>query len=88
MAEGEYRVLEVRGGKVRCTPGTDATVAHCRFCVYSRFFRIGGKDYRSPALAFCVRTNAPDEVNLSTVEAVTCADRRGEGYRSMLNVIS
>ena len=28
-----------------------------------------------------------EEVNLKEVEAVTCADRKGEGYRSMMNII-
>ncbi len=87
MAEKDYRVLEVRKGRVTCLPGREETIEHCRFCVYSRYFRIRGADVRSPSLAFCVRHEAPDEVDLKIVEAVTCADWRGEGYRSMMNII-
>jgi hypothetical protein len=83
----EYRILEVRSGKVSCLPGREETIEHCRFCVYSRSFRVKGTEIPSPALAFCVRQRACEEVNLREVEAVTCADRRSEGYRSMMSVI-
>jgi hypothetical protein len=87
MRKDTYRVLEVSGGKVSCLPGKEETIEHCRFCVYSRLFRVRGRDVPSPALAFCVRHRACEEVNLPDVEAVTCADRSGEGYRSMMNII-
>ena len=41
----------------------------------------------SSALAYCLRHRATGEVNMKEVEAVTCADRAGEGYRSMMNII-
>jgi hypothetical protein len=87
MKKEEYRVLEVRSGRVPCLPAKEETIEHCRFCVYSRSFRVRGEDVPSPALAYCVRHRACREVNLGDVEAVTCADRRGEGYRSMMSII-
>jgi hypothetical protein len=87
MGKEEYRILEVRSGKVLCLPGKEETIEHCRFCVYSRKFRVRGEDVPSPALAFCVRHRGSDEVNLLDVEAVTCADWRHEGYRSMMSII-
>ncbi len=87
MPEDEYRVLEVHDGKVACLPGKDETVAHCRFCVHSRYFRVKGTYRKSPALAFCLRHRDAEEVDLSAVEAVKCGDRHGEGYRSMMSII-
>jgi hypothetical protein len=87
-ARTEYRILEVRSGKVACLPGREETIEHCRFCVSSRSFRIKGRDVPSPALAFCVRNRSCDEVNLREVEAVACADHGNEGYRSMMNIIA
>lgn len=87
MPEGEYRILEVRSGKVRCLPDREETIEHCRFCVFSRSFVVRGRSVTSPALAYCLRHRATEEVNLKEVEAVACADRKGEGYRSMMNII-
>jgi hypothetical protein len=87
MPEEEYRVLEVSGGRVLCLPDKEETIEHCRFCVYSRYFRVRGELVTSPALAYCLRHRATEEVDLRAVEAVSCADRRGEGYRSMMNII-
>lgn len=87
MPDDEYRILEVRDGKVPCIPGKDETVEHCRFCVHSRFFRIEGVYMKSPALAFCLRHRDANEVNMQKVEAVKCGDKRGEGYRSMMSII-
>ena len=87
MPEDEYRVLEVRKGKVPCLPGKEETVEHCRFCVHSRYFRVKGEYGKSPALAYCLRHRDAKEVDLSAVEAVKCGDRRGEGYRSMMSII-
>ena len=87
MADDTYRILEVRKGRVPCLPGKDETIEHCRFCVHSRAFRIRGEYMTSPALAYCLRHRAAEEVDLKAVEAVKCADREGEGYRSMMNII-
>ena len=87
MTSNNYRVLEVRNGKVQCLPEKAETIEHCRFCVHSRYFRVRGEDIKSPALAYCLRHRATEEVDLSIVEAVQCADKGGEGYRSMMNII-
>ncbi|HON81159.1 MAG TPA: hypothetical protein PLN56_02730 [Methanoregulaceae archaeon] len=87
MPEEAYRVLEVHAGKVRCRPDREETIEHCRFCVFSRSFQVQGRQVTSPALAYCLRHRATGEVNMKEVEAVTCADRAGEGYRSMMNII-
>jgi hypothetical protein len=87
MTDQEYRVLEVTRGKVPCLPEKDVTIEHCRFCVHSRYFLVRGTYVKSPALAYCLRHRATEEVDLTIVEAVQCADRSGEGYRSMMNII-
>jgi hypothetical protein len=87
MPDDDYRILEVRKGRVPCLPGKDESIEHCRFCVYSRAFRVHGEYVTSPALAYCLRHRACEEVDLKVVQAVKCADRQGEGYRSMMNVI-
>jgi hypothetical protein len=87
MTDDEYRVLIVTRGRVRCLPEKEETIEHCRFCVHSRYFRVRGEYVKSPALAYCLRHGATEEVDLKIVEAVKCADRRGEGYRSMMNII-
>jgi hypothetical protein len=87
MSEEAYRVLEVHAGRVHCRPDREETIEHCRFCVFSRSFKVRGRQVTSPALAYCLRHRATEEVNLKEVEAVTCADRMGEGYRSMMNII-
>jgi hypothetical protein len=87
MSRDEHRILEVISGRVACLPGRNETIEHCRFCVYSRAFRVRGQYVTSPALAFCLRQRSCDEVDLREVEAVSCADYRNEGYRSMMNII-
>lgn len=87
MTADDYRTLEVTKGKVRCLPGKEETIEHCRFCVHSRYFLVKGEYMKSPALAYCLRHRATEEVDLKKVEAVRCADRSGEGYRSMMNII-
>jgi hypothetical protein len=87
MTSNNYRVLEVRNGKVQCLPEKPETIEHCRFCVHSRYFRVRGEYVKSPALAYCLRHRATEEVDLRIVEAVQCADKDGEGYRSMMNII-
>lgn len=87
MNDDKYRVLEVRSGKVDCRPGRKEPVEHCRFCVYSRYFLVGGKYMKSPALVYCMRHRDAEEVDLRLVEAVKCGDLHGEGYRSMMNIL-
>lgn len=88
MSEDTYRVLTVQKGAVPCQPDRDEDLDHCRFCVFSRYFQVKGEWIKSPALAFCAVHRATDKVDFTRVEAVKCADRRGEGFRSILNVIS
>jgi hypothetical protein len=87
MTDDEYRVLQVTKGKVPCLQGKEETIEHCRFCVHSRYFRVRGTYIKSPALAYCPSHRATEEVDLKIVDAVQCADRTGEGYRSMMNII-
>lgn len=87
MGDDQYRLLPVTKGKVRCLPDKDETLDHCRFCVYSRYFLVNGTWVKSPALAYCMLHRATDEADLKKVDAVKCADRRGEGFRSIMNLI-
>jgi hypothetical protein len=73
---------------VECLPGEPATLDRCRFCAHSTAFRIGGIWITSPARAYCVRSTAEKDVDLSTVEEVECDDVSGEGYRSIMSIIS
>ena len=71
-----------------CLPGGPVTLDRCRFCVHSTSFLIKGAWITSPARAYCLRSRAEKEVDLSTVEAVECDDLDGEGYRSIMSIIS
>jgi hypothetical protein len=88
MSEDSYRVLPVKSGRIACQPDRDETLDHCRFCVFSRYFLVKGRWIKSPALAFCAVHRATEEVDLKCVESVKCGDRTGEGFRSIMNVIS
>ena len=87
MTDDDYRLLPVRKGRVPCLPGQEETVEHCRFCVHARYFEEGGRFVKSPGLAYCLRHRTTEKVDVSKVTAVKCADRQGEGYRSMMNII-
>jgi hypothetical protein len=82
------RILPVFKGTVECLPRESVTLEHCRFCVHSTSFRIEGEWITSPARAYCLRSKVVKEVDLSTVEEVECDDLDGEGYRSIMNIIS
>jgi hypothetical protein len=82
------RTLAVTGGKVGCLPGEPVTLDRCRFCAHSTAFRVKGVWITSPARAFCVRSKAEKDVDLATVEEVECDDLDGEGYLSIMNIIS
>jgi len=88
MSKRELRVLQVAGGGVQCTPEKREPVVRCRFCVHSVEFYAAGHWIGSPARAFCTLQRATDKVDLKQVEAVRCDDTRGEGFRSMMNVIT
>lgn len=82
------RTLAVTKGKVECLPGEPVTLDQCRFCAHSTSFRIKGVWITSPARAYCLRSKAEKDVDLSTVEEAECDDLDGEGYRSIMNIIS
>jgi hypothetical protein len=88
MTETGERELPVERGTVECRPGVRIGLDRCRFCASSRAFREGGTWKRSPALAYCTLSRATEEVDLSKVEAVRCRDRTGEGFRSIMSIIS
>jgi hypothetical protein len=87
MTRGK-RILRVTGGRVECLPGEPVTLDRCRFCAHSTTFRIRGVWITSPARAYCLRSTAEKDVDLSAVEEVECDDLGGEGYRSIMNIIS
>lgn len=82
------RTLPARNGTVGCLPKRDESLEKCRFCAHSVRFVVGGKEVASPARAFCTLSRSTTEVDLKKVEAVICDDSRGEGFRSIMNVIS
>jgi hypothetical protein len=88
MTETEQRELAVRNGTVECRPGVRVGLDHCRFCASSRAFRERGRWKPSPALAYCMAYRVTEDVDLARVEAVRCADRTGEGFRSIMSIIS
>lgn len=88
MTETEQRELLVERGTVECLPGVRIGLDRCRFCASSRAFRESGTWKRSPALAYCMVERVTEEVDLVKVDAVRCADRTGEGFRSIMNIIS
>lgn len=88
MTEAEQRVLRVEKGTVECQPGVRIGLDRCRFCASSRAFCEGGAWKRSPALAYCMASRVTEEVDLAKVQAVRCADRTGEGFRSIMSIIS
>ena len=88
MTEKTYRVLKTVGGMVQCLPGKKEEIVRCRFCVHSKQFLQNGRWAPSPARAFCLASRASTEVDLRQVSAVCCNDLRGEGFSSVLNVIS
>ncbi len=79
---------EIRKGAVECRPGEVISLDHCRFCVHSKSFITEGKEQPSPARIYCLAQKpSREEVDFTRVEAVLCDDRKGEGYRSMMNII-
>lgn len=73
---------------VQCLPGKKEEIVKCRFCVHSRQFKESGRWVTSPARAFCLASRTTTPVNLSRVSAVCCDDMDGEGFSSILNIIS
>ena len=88
MTEKPYRVLKTVGGMVQCLPGKREETVRCRFCIHSKQFLQEGRWVPSPARAFCLASRTTEDVDLSRVTAVCCNDMSGEGFSSVLNVIS
>ena len=88
MSEGRTRILDVEEMEVRCLPGKREHVDRCRFCVHSKKIPESGRWKVSPARAYCVLSRSDDVVDMNKAEAVECDDMKGEGFRSILNVIS
>lgn len=83
------RVLKVEeGGHVSCQEGVPRNLENCRFCVHSRRFYETDRWVASPARAYCMCSRSTDGVDLAQVTAVECDDEGGEGFRSMMSIIS
>ncbi|NYT05478.1 MAG: hypothetical protein GKC04_03775 [Methanomicrobiales archaeon] len=88
MTDKRRRVLPVSEGTVQCTPLRREEIEKCRFCVHSTGFFQGDRRTASPARAYCAMQRTTTNVVYTEVTAVECDDLRGEGFRSMMNVIS
>jgi hypothetical protein len=78
----------VEGGAVQCTPARREDVVKCRFCAHSSHFMVRGRWVGSPARAFCLVQRSVEEIDLRCVEMVRCDDTDGEGFRSIMGLIS
>ncbi|MFA5220933.1 MAG: hypothetical protein WC391_01445 [Methanoregula sp.] len=87
MGADTNRELTATKGKVQCLPEKQEPVDHCRFCIHCREFKVGGAWVKSPSLAYCVKCRVTENVDLSRVEAVTCADHQQEGFHSITSLI-
>ena len=87
MSSDNYRELDVQNGKVQCLPDKKEELDKCRFCIHCREFKVKGQYVKSPSLAYCAKCKITGEVDLSQVQAVRCADRQGEGFHSITNII-
>jgi hypothetical protein len=87
MGGDNYRKIPVKKGKVQCLLDKEEPVDYCRLCIHAREFYVQGRFVKSPSLAYCLKCRTTDDVDLKKVEAVTCADRQGEGFHSIANII-
>ena len=87
MGSENYRELDVKGGTVQCLPEKREPLDYCRLCIHAREFRVNGTYVKSPSLAYCVKCRVTENVDLSSVQAVRCADSRGEGFHSITSII-
>ncbi|HJJ90682.1 MAG TPA: hypothetical protein O0W88_02350 [Methanocorpusculum sp.] len=78
----------VSNGILRCTDGKIVTPERCRFCMHSRYFVINGISHRSSALAFCQRERVCKEIDVSRATIVGCAEKHGDGYANIGNILS
>lgn len=81
-------IKEIRQGNVECRPAEVISLEHCRFCVHSKAFVVRGRHLPSPARIYCLAQKPSKEViDFTMAEAVVCDDRKGEGYRSIMNIL-
>ncbi len=88
MSKRPASTLPVVRGRVACPSGQTVPIEQCRFCAHSTHFQMSGKVVPSPARAYCTMQRKTEEVDLTMVDAVVCDDISGEGYRSIMNIIS
>ena len=88
MGDSENRNLPVIKRHVKCLSDKEEEIEKCRFCVHSVYFMTKKAKIPSPARAFCNISRSTVEVNLMDVTSVICDDAMGEGFRSIMNVIS
>ena len=88
MSDRDSRRLPVIGGRVQCTPDKAVTVDRCGFCVHSAHVVVGGREHPSPARAYCSRCRVTPGIDMKAAEVVICDDVQGEGFRSIMSVIS
>ena len=87
VADNDKRILTVTKGKVQCLPEKKEPVEHCGLCIHCREVKVEGKFVTSPSLAYCSRCRVTEKVDLTKAEAITCADRQGEGFHSITSII-
>ena len=87
MGNNQYRLIPVKNGTVQCLENKEEPVDHCRFCIHAREFCINGRFVTSPSLAYCTKRQVTDKVDVKKAETVACADRQGEGFHSIANII-
>ena len=88
MSDTDIRILPVTKGRVQCLPEKKEPVENCSFCIHCREFDVGGRFVKSPSLAYCTKCRITERVDLNKAVAVKCADRQGEGFHSITNIIS
>jgi hypothetical protein len=88
LADDDYRLLPAEKGHVQCLPEKKEPLENCGFCIYCREFRVSGRFVKSPSLAYCTKCRVTERVDYKAADAVRCADRQGEGFHSITNLIS
>ncbi|HJJ47502.1 MAG TPA: hypothetical protein O0X39_00720 [Methanocorpusculum sp.] len=80
--------IPVNSGSVICTDGKKRDVSYCALCRHSRYFVVGGKQVPSPALACCSIVRADKRVDSTRASFVGCAEKCGDGFSNVGNIIS
>ena len=80
--------IPVKDGVLICTDGRTVSPEKCRMCMHSRYFVIGGKQEKSPALAFCQVERVTKVPDIPRSSAGGCAEKRGDGFHNVSNIFS